>query len=102
MAQKRKRQSYATPESNEPGYKSSSPELVEENDAQTPFTIEYLKSADSKPKTRRGSAKNRAKADHAPGRLETDVAEGQKPVAFTVLPGAHWEGLRKYKNFVGK
>ena len=107
MAAKRKRESYATPVSNEPDEIPSSPRATEEIklDAPVPFTIPYLRSTDSKTKKRRSGGKpksavttHRRKEDL----LENDPTTEQRLVAYAVLPQSHWECLKKYKKFVGR
>ena len=67
--------------------------------ADHPFRIEYLDSPSSKPKKRR---KSKAQDDHTPGQLESDVAAGDKPIAYIIRPGSMWEAMKKYRNFIGK
>ena len=107
MVTKRKRDSYATPVSNEPDEIPSSPRGAQkiELDAPVPFTVHNLRSADSKTRKRRSSGKlNRAATadDRTEDQLEKDPTSDQRLVAFTVLPSSHWESLKKYRKFVGR
>ena len=107
MVTKRKRESYATPVSNEPDGIPSSPRGTQggELDASIPFTIQSLRSADPKTKKRRSSG-NRKRANTSVNRvedqLEKDPTKDQRLVAYTVLPSSHWESLKKYRKFVGR
>lgn len=97
---KRKRESYATPSSNDGGETSKTPEPSYEASA-PPFKIIYAKLGDLKPKKRKSSGKNRMD-DHSAPKDEAGFDAADKAVTYMVTPGAMWDGMKKYKNFIGK
>jgi len=103
VSNKRKRESYATPTSNDAGEASKTPETSHETPAFTapPFKVVYAKPGDLKPKKRKSSGKNRMDDRTAP-KDEAGFMDGDKAVTYMVTPGAQWDGLKKYKNFIGK
>ena len=107
MVAKRKRESYATPVSNEPEGIPSPPGATQgiDVDAPAPFTIQSLRFAGPKTKKRRSSGKRKRAitTDHrTEDQVEKDPTRDQKFVAYTVLPTSHWDSLNKYRRFVGR
>ena len=103
VSNKRKRESYATPTSNDVGEASKTPETSCEAPAFTvpPFKVVYAKPRDLKPKKHKSSSKNRADDRTAP-KDEAGFTDKDKAVTYMVTPGVQWDALKKYKNFIGK
>ena len=104
VSQKRKRESYATPTSNEAEDRSEAPPMEPETVPLTssPFTIVYTKPGDVKPKKSRTGARDQIDYnDHTVAKDEAGVAESDPTTTYMVLPGSLWESMKKYKNFIG-
>jgi hypothetical protein len=96
---KRKRESYATPTSNDAGEKSKTPETSHAAPSFTapPFKIVYAKPRDLKPKKH----KRKRADDRTVPKDEAGFTDKDKAVTYMVTPGALWDSLKKYKNFIG-
>ena len=103
VSQKRKRESYATPTSND-AEESNASDMRQETVPVTssPFTVVYTKPGDVKPKKSRTGIKEKIDYnDHTAAKEEAGVTEVDPPTTYMVLPGALWESMKKYKNFIG-
>ncbi|MCJ1380328.1 hypothetical protein MMC17_003431 [Xylographa soralifera] len=103
VSQKRKRESYATPTSNEAEDESETPQMQLETVPVTssPFTVVYAKPGDVKPKKNRTGAKDKMDYnDHTAAKDEAGVTESDPAITYMVLPGSLWESMKKYKNFI--
>lgn len=104
MVVKRKREFYATPVSNDQDAATSTPDVLSDTVPVTlsPFTIEYTKPGDTKPKKPRASVKSAINSnDHTTTKQEQGVEATDPPVSYMVMPGSMWESMKKYKNFIG-
>ena len=104
VSQKRKRESYATPTSNEAEDLSEAPQMELETVPVTssPFTVVYAKLGDVKPKKSRTGANNKMDYnDHTAAKDEVGMTESDPATTYMVLPGSLWDSMKKYKNFIG-
>ena len=102
--QKRKRESYATPTSNDAEAASNTPEIshLTTHVTNVPFKVEFLKPGNVKPKRRRRSGnENVDYTDHTVAREEAGITAADKPITYMIIPGSAWDSMKKYKNFIG-
>ena len=103
-AQKRKRASVVTPDTNKSRASralntpsSTESPLPTDTAADIPYIVTLLPDLNATPNNR----KKGKKADNTALRLEPAIENAGDPVAYSISPGSSWESMRKYKNFVG-
>ena len=69
--------------------------------AQAPFSIEILKDTKSRPKKRRIGTKSKPQ-EWSEVKEEDPIGCDGPRVAYSVCPGRQWDGIKRYKNFVGR